>query len=233
MELNAKKRKILGKKVKSLRLGGTLPAILFGGDEGTTPLELNAVEFGRVYAEAGESTLLDLDLDGKKETILIAEVQRDPLGKILHADLRKVEAGEKITATVPIEAVGESTPVKAGEGVLLTLLTEVEVECYPQDLPQKIVVDISDLNEVGQGVEIKSLPIDQSKVQILEHEPDELVVKIDFPQEKEVEEVPVAEEEAVAAVKAVEEKPEEEVPEELTEKEKKPLPEEKPKASPQ
>lgn len=208
IELKAEKRKTLGKKVRALRRGGILPAILFGGKEGSTPLELNASEFNRIYAEAGESTLLDLALAGKKEKILIAEVQRDPLGKILHADLRKVEAGEKITATVPIEITGESAPVKAGEGVLLMLLAEVEVECYPQDLPQKIVVDISGLNEVGKGIEMMSLPVDPGKVKILGHEPDELVVKIDFPQAEEVEEAPVTEEEAVAGVEAVKEKPE-------------------------
>ena len=208
MELKAEKRKVLGKKVRSLRRGGVLPAILFGGEEGATPIELDLNTFRRVYEEAGESTLLDLDLGGKKEKILITDVQRDPLGKLLHADLRRVAAGERITATVPVEVVGESIPVRAGEGVLLTILNEVEVECLPQDLPQKITVDISKLTEVGTGIALKDLPIDMSKVTIVGHETDELVVKIDFPQEEEVEEVPAAEAEAIAGVEATEEKPE-------------------------
>lgn len=210
MELKAEKRKVLGKKVKALRRGGVLPAILFGGEEGATPVELDLNIFRRIYKKAGESTLLDLDLGGKKEKILITDVQRDPLGKLLHADLRRIEAGEKITTTVPIEIIGESIPVKAGEGVLLTLLDEVEVECLPQNLPQKIAVDISNLTEVGTGIALKDLPIDQSKVAIVGHEPEELVVKIDFPQEEEVEEAAVTEEEAVAEVEAIAEKPEEE-----------------------
>jgi large subunit ribosomal protein L25 len=208
MELKAEKRKTLGKKVRALRRGGVLPAILFGGEEGATPVELDLDTFRRVYEEAGESTLLDLDLGGKKEKILITDVQRDPLGKLLHADLRRVAAGEKITATVPVEVVGESIPVRAGEGVLLTLLNEVEVECFPQDLPQKIIVDISKLTEVGTGIALKDLSLDLSKVTIVGHELDELVVKIDFPQEEEVEEVPVAEAEAIAGVEAIKEKPE-------------------------
>ena len=198
----------MGKKVRSLRRGGVLPAILFGGEEGATPIELDLNTFRRVYGEAGESTLLDLDLGGKKEKILITDVQHDPLGKLLHADLRRVAAGERITATVPVEVVGESIPVRAGEGVLLTILNEVEVECLPQDLPQKITVDISKLTEVGTGIALKDLPIDMSKVTIVGHETDELVVKIDFPQEEEVEEVPAAEAEAIAGVEATEEKPE-------------------------
>ncbi|OGC38311.1 hypothetical protein A2155_01425 [candidate division WWE3 bacterium RBG_16_52_45] len=109
---------------------------------------------------------------------------------------------------MPVEVVGESIPVRAGEGVLLTILNEVEVECLPQDLPQKITVDISKLTEVGTGIALKDLPIDMSKVTIVGHETDELVVKIDFPQEEEVEEVPAAEAEAIAGVEATEEKPE-------------------------
>ena len=206
--MKAEKRKILGKKVRSLRRGGVLPAILFGGDEGSTPVELDLNIFRRVYEEAGESTLLDLELGGKKEKILIADGQRDPLGKLLHADLRRVAAGEKITATVPVEVVGESIPVRSGEGVLLTLLDEIEVECFPQDLPQKITVDISGLNEVGTGIAIKDLPIDLAKVTIVGHELDELAVKLDFPQAEEVEEVPVTEAEAIAGVEALAEKPE-------------------------
>lgn len=211
MELAAKKRKILGKKVKSLRAAGGLPAVVFGGKEPSTALELNAGQFEKVYAAAGESTLIDLDIEGEKEKILISEVQHDPLGKLLHVDLRRISAGEKITAAIPVVIEGESQPVKSGEGVLLTLLLELEVECLPADLPHEIKADLSTLNEVGQGITIGQLPIDQTKVKIVGHEPDELVVKVDYPQVAEVEEAPVSEEEAIAAVEATQEKkPEEE-----------------------
>lgn len=214
MELKAEKRKIQGKRVKRLRREEKIPAILYGGEGKSQPLTLKRPEFEKVYQEAGESTLIDLDVDGKKEKVLIADVQYDPLGKLLHADLQRVRAGEKLTATVAIEVEGESPVVKSGEGILLTLLDEVEVECLPRDLPSEIKVNISNLTEVGQGIEVKNLSIDTSKVKILDHEPDELVLKIDYPEMEEEEEVAVPEEEAVAAVEAVEEKPEEEKAEE-------------------
>lgn len=210
MQLSAKRRKIQGKKVKRLRREEKIPAILYGGEEKSQPLTLKRPEFEKVYQEAGESTLIDLDVGGKKEKVLIADVQYDPLGKLLHADLQRVEAGEKLTTTVAIEVEGESSVVKSGEGILLTLLDEVEVECLPQDLPAEIKVDVSSLTEVGQGIAIKDLPINHNKVKILGHEPDELVLKIDYPEMEEEEEVAVPEEEAIAAVEAVEEKPEEE-----------------------
>jgi len=211
MELSAKKRKIQGKKVKRLRREEKIPAILYGGDKKPQSLTLERPEFEKVYQEAGESTLIDLNIGGKKEKILIADVQHDPLGKLLHADLQRVEAGEKLTTTVAVEVKGESPAVKSGEGILLTLLDEVEVECLPQDLPSEIKVDISDLSEVGQGIEVKDLPINRAKVKVLDHEPDELVLKIDYPEMEEEEEVVVAEEEAVAAVEAEKEKAEEKV----------------------
>lgn len=208
MELKAKKRTISGKKVKGLRRRGILPAVLFGGEEKSIPLEIGLGEFQKIYAEAGESTLLDLEFDGVKEKILIAEVQRDPFGRFLHADLRRVEEGEKITATVPILVEGEAAPVKAGEAVLLTLLGEIEVTGLPQNLPREIRVDVSNLREVGAGINIGQLPLDWSKITIPGHEPEELVVKLDHPQAEEVEEAPIAEEEAIAAVEAIKEKPE-------------------------
>lgn len=214
MKLAAKKRSLLGKKVKSLRREGILPAILFGGKDPSVPLKLNQNEFERTYEEAGEATILDLEYNGKKQKVLIAEIQRDPLGKLLHADLKRVAAGEKITATVPIIVEGEAPLVKDGQGILLTLLDEVEVESLPQDLPSEVKVDISGLTEIGQGIVIKDLPIDLKKVEVLGHEPEELVLKIDYPQaEEEEEKAPAPEEEAVGEVEATEERPEgEEVP---------------------
>jgi len=211
MKLKAGKREITGKKVKALRRQGIIPAVLIGGDEKPQSLSLNQMEFERVYREAGESTIIDLDVGGKKASVLIADIQRDPFGKIMHADLQRIEAGEELTATVAIKVEGESPAVKSGVGILLTLLDEVEVECFPQDLPSEIKVDITNLTEVGQMIEIKDLPIDHSKVKILEHEPNEAVLKIDYAEmaKEEVEEAPVTEEEAVATVEATEEKPEE------------------------
>ena len=211
VKLEAKIRKTLGKKVKKLRRTGILPAVVFGGKDPSQPVELSQIKFENVYREAGEATIIDLEMDGKTQDVLISDVQVDPLGKIVHADLKRVAAGELITATVPIEVIGESPIVKSGEAILLTILDEVEVECYPRDLPSVIKVDVSGLTEIDQGVEISELPIDHEKVTIQGHELNEIVVKTDYPQEEEVEEVvPVSEEEAIAGVEALEEKKPEE-----------------------
>lgn len=202
----------MGKKVKSLRREGMIPAVLYGGNGEPQSLTLKGMEFEKVYREAGESTIIDLDLGGKKAPVLITDVQRDPFDKFLHVDFQRIKAGEKLTATVAIEAEGEAPAVKSGVGILLTLLDEVEVECLPQDLPSEIKIDISNLTEVGQDIEIKDLPIDYTKIKVLGHEPEEAVLKIDYAEmtEEEAAEEPATEEEAIAAVETTEEKPKEE-----------------------
>jgi len=207
MELEAEKREILGSKVNRLRRGGQMPAVVFGQGKPSLPVVVAALPFRKLYNDVGESQLIDLKLEGETpRKVLISEVQTDPVtGDFLHANFHEVKLTEKLTATVPIEVKGESPAVKSGAGILLTILDEVEVECLPTDLPAKISVDICGLTEVGQGVAIKDLPVDRSKVAI-QQEPDDLVLKIDYPQMEEEAEEAVSEAEAVAGVEATAEK---------------------------
>ena len=215
MELKAEKRSEIGKKSKKLSRTGKIPAVMFGKGLESTPLTLSYPQFEKVYKEAGESTLVDVKIDNESAVkVLISGVARNPVtDKLTHADLHKVNLKEHITATVPLNFVGESPAVKSGEGLLLTLIDEVAVEALPQDLPHDIKVDISGLTAIEQGIYVKELPIDHSKVKILHHEPEELVVKIDYAEMKE-EEAPVeavpTEAELVAKVEATEQLTEEE-----------------------
>jgi large subunit ribosomal protein L25 len=212
MELKAEKRAEKGKKPSLLRKEGVLPAVVYGGEKNAQPLAIKEIEFEKAYREGGEATIIDLVVNGHKEKVLIADVQHDPFGKVLHADLRRVEAGEKLTTTVAIEPTGSSPAVKEGEGILLTLLDEVEVECFPQDLPSEIKVDISTLKKVDDAIAIKDLPVDRKKVKILEHKATDLVLKISYAEMEEEEEEETTtpteekEEEAVEAVEATKEK---------------------------
>ena len=193
-----------------------LPGVVFGKGVEPIPIALNRKEFEKVYDEAGESTLVDVEIpDGRGQApqlhkTLISEVDLDPVSdEIIHANLQAVKLTEKITATVPLKIVGESPIVKSGQGMLLTLLDEVDVEALPQDLPSEIEVDISNLTEIDQGIAIKDLPVDHSKVTV-EQDPEELVVKIEHAEmaEEEVkEEVPI--EEAIEITKEKKEEPKE------------------------
>ncbi len=192
-----------------------LPAVVFGKDIESIPITLDQKDFEKVYEEAGESTLVDVEIvaeNGRAKgpqlhKVLISETDLDPVSdEIIHANLQAVKLTEKTTATVPLKIIGESPIVKSGEGMFLTLLNEVEVEALPQDLPSEIKVDISNLTEIDQGIAIKDLPVDHTKVKI-EQEPEELVVKIDHAEmaEEEEEEVSVEEVEVTKKKKKKEE----------------------------
>ena len=223
MKLTAEKREILGKKVESLRRQGLLPAVVFGKETGSIPITLNQKEFLKVYEEAGESALIDIVLEDQKPIkVLVTETDIHPVSdEILHVNLHAVSLTKKATATIPIELVGESSIVKSGEGMLLTLLDAVEVEALPQDLPPEIKLDISGLTEIAQSLAVKDLPVDRAKVEI-KQDAEELVVKIEHAEMAEEE---VEEEEAtvegveVTTEKKGEEEGEESKPEEAEAKE--------------
>lgn len=183
MELKALKREKLGKAVKTLRNEGSVPAVVYGKDFKNLNVTLDLKEFKKVYREAGHSSVVDLAVEGSKEPVkvLITDLQESPVkNEIIHVDFHKVDLSKKTTAEVPVEVTGVSPIVKGGEGILLTLLTQIEVEALPLDLPHRITVDVSNLEKIGDGITVAQLPIDHAKVTVLGHKPEDLVVKVDY-----------------------------------------------------
>lgn len=202
-----------------LRKSGLVPAIVYGHGIPTTHLALKYPEFEKVFRKAGESTLVTLVVDGKPKTVIIQDVQRHFLhGKFLHADFYEVSMTEKLKATVALEFSGLSKAVKELGGILVTVISEVEVECLPADLPHNIPVDISSLNTFQDAIHVRDLNVD-SKVEILT-DADAVVVKVDQPRDVEAElAIPVVED--VSKVEGAAETKPEEAGEKATPEEKK------------
>ncbi|MEX0622093.1 MAG: 50S ribosomal protein L25 [Candidatus Woykebacteria bacterium] len=213
-------RKILGKKVKKLRLEGILPANLFGKAIKSQNLQVAEKDFRKLFKEAGETGVVEVKTKNDTHPALIHNVQKDPItGKIVHVDFHRVNLKEKIIAHVPIRLEGEAPAEKSGVGLILQTLNELEVESLPGDIPHEISIDISNLSEVGQAIHVKDLKIDRDKVEV-KNDPEEVVVTVQTAEMKEevVEDAPAPEE-----VEAIAEKGEEE----KTEGEEKPVEEEK------
>jgi len=209
LKLKAEKRKLLGKKIKRLRRQGILPANIYGKKIKSQAVQVSLDEFEGVFKAAGETKVIDLQINGEKKAVLIHNLQLDPVtGKPLHADFLQVDLKEKVIAEVPIELVGESPAEKQGLGTVVLQLSGIEVEALPTDLPEKFDIDLSSLTEVDQAVLVKDLEVDQEKVKILAND-EEIVVKVEPPQ-KEEEAKPEAEkvepEEAVEGEEKEEEK---------------------------
>jgi large subunit ribosomal protein L25 len=190
--LDVEKREVLGKKVKHLRSKGIIPGSIYGHKFESVSVQMNLKDTEKLLAQVGESGLVDLKLkDGENLPVLFKNPQYHAMdGKLMHLDLYKVNLKEKITATVPVEFVGESPAVKLGN-VLMEITKEVEVEALPTDLPEKIEVDISGLTEVDQAINISDLKYDKDKVEV-KNDAEQVVVKIAAPKEEIIEEPTVA-----------------------------------------
>jgi len=186
LELKVQKRKILGRKVKNLRTEGILPANIFGKKVKSTSLQISLKEFLNIFEEAGETGVIYLTIEGEKESrpVLISNIQKSPvLGEALHVEFRQIDLTEKVEVAVPVEFIGEAPAVDKG-GIVVHLLDEVKVEALPNDLPDKIEIDISTLEEIGQGIIIKDLKIDREKIKVLDDE-NQLVVQTEEPAKEE------------------------------------------------
>lgn len=187
INLKTESRELVGRDGKNLRKAGSIPAELYGHNAGNSHLSVNAIEFEKVLRKAGESTIIELDMaDGGKKNVLIQDVQYHYLnGQPIHVDFFEVSMTEKLTATVPIEFIGESHAVKALGGTLVKILSEVEVECLPADLPQHFEVDISKLANFDDVLTVADIPHD-GKVEI-KAEAEEAVAKVQEPRDMEAE----------------------------------------------
>ncbi len=199
-ELNVEPRKLFGRKVKQLRAKGLVPANIFGKKITSQAIEVGEKELLHVMRQAGETGLINLHVKGsdKSHPVLVAGYAQDPVsGTMQHVDFHEVDLKQKVTATVPLKAVGESDAVKSGM-VLVMLKNELEVEALPTDLPDVIEVDITGLTEVGSSIHAKDLKVDRSKV-TLSVEDEEMIVTIQEPAKEEVVEAAPAEGEAAPA----------------------------------
>lgn len=191
--LTAQPRSVKGRKVSKLREEGIIPANIFAKNTESRAIEINRDIFNRVYQKAGETTLIELIVGEEKTPVLISNVQYNPLtNEHIHVDFHAVNLKEKVTATVPVELVGESPTEKSGLGTVVLQLDEIEVEALPMDLPEKFEIDATLLTEVDQTIFVKDLKVDSSKVEIKE-ELDAIVVKVEPPQKEEVVAPPVVE----------------------------------------
>ena len=160
--IKASKREIKKSTSKSIRKSGGIPAVLYGNKIKNLNLSVNSKEFGLIYKIAGESTVLNLSVEGEKTSrnVLIHDVSLDPVRDFIsHVDFYEVKKDKKIKATIPLVFKGESSAVKTDGGVLIKNTYEVEIEALPKDLPHEIVVDISKLVTFQDMITLADLTI--------------------------------------------------------------------------
>ena len=198
--LKVSPRKVLGKKVKKLRKEGLMPANIYGKDVKSQAVELPQKEFLNVFKEVGETGLVDLEVGGKVTPVLIHNVQTNYNNDTLHADFYVVNLKEKVKTNVPLELTGEPKAVTDKLGLLMQIMSEVEVEALPTDLPEKIEIDVTPLSVVDEQFTIEDVKAPQG-VEILTPKT-QVIAKIGELISKEAQEQMAAEAAAAEAAKA-------------------------------
>jgi len=163
VKLKAEPRTEVGRSAaRKLKARGVIPAIIYGGKEKPQPLQVAARDINAMMSHAsGENILVELEIAGEKSnrTALVQEVQHSPIGgDILHLDFHAISMDETIQAEVPLEAVGIPNGVKNFGGLLEQSLRMLAIECLPSDLPDRITVDVSELN-IGDSIHVREIQL--------------------------------------------------------------------------
>ena len=162
VSLNVYPRTISGRNaLKPLRLGGRIPAVIYGTGQEPQSLEVDLKELDSVLQHhVSETLLVDLNVDSDarpQRLALVQDVQHHPLSRnVLHVDFHEVSPDEPVVVSVPVESIGEAAGVKTGGGVLEHVLYKVKIKALPKDLPEALVVDVSAL-ETGRAIHVGEL----------------------------------------------------------------------------
>jgi len=195
--LQAKNRQKEGSaESRRIRKSGRIPAVLYGRSGKAVSIDLDASEFVKGTKGISESTIVNINIDGKTYDAFVKDAQRNIIdGNILHIDFYEVESGVALRAKVSLHLHGNPVGVREG-GMLETPLHEIEVECLPKDLPERIEIDISGL-KVNHSIHVRDIPLAQG-VRLLSN-PDQVVALVKFAK---IEVVAAPEAEAAAAGEA-------------------------------
>lgn len=199
-KIKAEKRGAFGKNAsRRLRREGMMPAVLYGADRANVPLTLKKKDiFTILMSESRERTIFQISYDSELKNVMIKELQRNPVtDEILHADFIQIAMDRAIRVSIPVITVGEAVGVKTEGGFVELITREVEIECLPKNIPERMEVDISNLH-LRQSLKVGDLTAPEG-VKLISH-PDTLLVLIEAPSKEE--EVAVEAKEEVVAVPA-------------------------------
>ncbi|WP_096203249.1 50S ribosomal protein L25/general stress protein Ctc [Bacillus sp. FJAT-45350] len=176
--LQAKRRPDMkNSTTREFRLNGQVPAILYGKKTESKPIAVDSIEFLKTIRENGRNGIISLsvDSDNERHQVIVNEWQTDPLkGEFLHIDFFEVDMKSEMDAEVPVRLDGDAPGAKDG-GIVSQLMHSISVRCLPTDIPEEVVVDISNLN-IGDSIQIRDM-VNTQKVDIT-NDPEETIVTV-------------------------------------------------------
>jgi large subunit ribosomal protein L25 len=169
LNVEAEPREEFGKNpARRLRHAGRIPAVVYGGGGPTIPVAVDPEKIHEILrSESGHNAIFTLEIRGRAPArVMIRDWQAEPLhGGLLHVDLIRIARDEKLKVKVPIQVTGEPQGVKVQGGFFEFVLRELELECLPDDIPDHITADVTELT-IGRNLRVADLPV-SPKVKVL------------------------------------------------------------------
>jgi large subunit ribosomal protein L25 len=160
--INAEPRSARGKnEARRLRVKGAIPAVVYGGKEGSVAVSVDPKEVNRLlHSKTGHNTIFNVAIRDLATTpAMVVDWQNDPIkGNLLHVDLKRIDLNARISVAIPVHCVGEAKGVKQQGGLLEVVTREVQIECLPDEIPENFVVEVTELL-IGQSIRAGELPL--------------------------------------------------------------------------
>lgn len=185
LKLNVDLRTGVGKnRVDKLRRDeGLIPGVVYGSGEEPRNVKVDSLVFDKIYKEAGESTLVDLIVDGATIPVLIKEVQTHPFrNEYIHIDFQQLDMSETVRLTVPLVLIGRDD-IDVEEATLMQQLDEVDLECLPGDIPQSIEIDVSGIT-LDESIFVSDMDIYNDDKFTIWTEGEDLIASLIIPTEE-------------------------------------------------
>jgi len=187
-------REVVGKKVKSIRKLGLVPAALYGPKFASRNMAVEVIPFKKVFKEAGYSNLIEATVEGEgDEKLLLKEVQMNPVtDEVLHISFYVTDKNTEITSEVPVDLVGLAPAQDMGVGFVIQSLNEIHVRCLPANLPDHFEVDVTVLVNIGDTILVSDLKLPEGVELDSDMDPNTAIVSVVGAQKIEEEVVEVA-----------------------------------------
>jgi large subunit ribosomal protein L25 len=177
--IKAIKRTVKGKQVGTLRRAGQLPGVIYGRHIEAFPIQMDYKEFANKIFRLTSSSLVTIDVEGETHAAILRDKQKDVInGHLLHVDFLAVSLTEKLRTRVSIELVGKAPVSEIPDTVIVQAVNQLEIECYPQDLPDTIKVDISSLVTMDDVIIVGSIDLGD-KIEVFTDK-DEVIASVTY-----------------------------------------------------
>ncbi len=179
LKLKVEKREKTGKKSKELFKEKMLPAVIYDQETNSTPIKIQYGEMLALLKEATKTSILEVDLDGKKKYALIKEIQKDPVqGTLKHISLFEIKKGKKLHFEIPIVTEGIAPAVKNNIGILVTTIDAIPVKCTLEELVQEIRIDVTELEKPGDKIRLNEIDFPESLELLHKEDKDKTIITI-------------------------------------------------------